>query len=383
MKELEKIVSTYDQINFSERKAALATVVSVQGSSYRRAGARMIMTDDGQWTGAISGGCLEGDALRQARKIIAEGKPKLVRYDTTDDQSATSLGVGLGCNGIIDVLIEPVNQEDNLHHIHILKSFLGKPRSEQQTELIATVFASESKEVDIGERLFQRADNQILNFVRNQELTNKILAVAPQVMSESKSQSMSFILSDQKNVNVFLEVLKPTVHLIVFGPGYDSIPLVKLAHEVGWYVTLVDDRTANLQPERFPHANQMLEIPREEVGQKLHFDELTAAVLISHSYKFDLAILKQLIYKPVPYIGMLGPRKRFDKMLAEMGSMTEEQIRKVHSPIGLDIGAETPEEIALAILAEIQAHFTKREGGFLKQRIGTIHERNGVISPNI
>jgi xanthine/CO dehydrogenase XdhC/CoxF family maturation factor len=376
MKELEKIVATYDQINFSERKAALATVVSVQGSSYRRAGARMIMTDDGQWTGAISGGCLEGDALRQARKIIAEGKPKLVRYDTTDDQAATSLGVGLGCNGIIDVLIEPVNQEDNLHHIHILKSFLGKPRAEQETELIATVFASESNEVQIGERLFQRADKQTINFIRNQELTHKILAAAPQVMSEGKSQSMSFTLADQKNVEVFLEVLKPAVHLMVFGPGYDSIPLVKLAHEVGWYVTLVDDRAANLQPERFPNANQMLEIPREEIAQKLRFGELTAAILISHSYKFDLAILKQLIHQPISYIGMLGPRKRFDKMLVEIGNMTEEQIRKVHNPIGLDIGAETPEEIALAILAEIQAHFAKREGGFLKQRTGTIHERD-------
>ncbi len=376
MKELERIVATYDQINFSERKAALATVVQVQGSSYRRAGARMIMTDDGQWTGAISGGCLEGDALRQARRIIAEGKPKLVRYDTTDDQSATSLGVGLGCNGIIDVLIEPVNQEDKLHHIHILKSFLARPRTEQETELIATVFASEDAEVEIGERLFQRADKQTLNFIRNKELADKILAVASQVMAEGKSQSMSFTLSTQKNIEVFLEVLKPAVHLLVFGPGYDAIPLVQLAHEIGWYVTLVDDRLANLQPERFPKANQMLEISREEVGQKLNFGELTAAVLISHSYKFDLAILKQLIDKPISYIGMLGPRKRFDKMLAEIGNLTEEQIGKVHNPIGLDIGAETPEEIALAILAEIQAHFAKREGGFLKYRTGTIHERN-------
>ncbi|MCU0392498.1 MAG: XdhC family protein [Thermoflexibacter sp.] len=376
MRELEKIVETYNQINFDERKAALATVVRVQGSSYRRAGARMIMTDDGKWTGAISGGCLEGDALRRARQIITEGKPKIVRYDTTDDLSANSLGVGLGCNGIIDVLIEPVNQQDNLHHIHLLKSFLATPRPDQQIEVIATVFASDMPQVEIGERLFQRADSQILNFINHKELSDKISSLIPQIRTEGKSQNLEFVIENQYKVEVFLEVLKPAIHLIIFGPGYDAIPLVKLAYEVGWYVTLADDNVARLQPQRFPNANELIETPKEEIAEKLKFGNYTGAVLMSHSYKSDLAVLKQLIKTPIPYIGILGPKKRFDKMLAEIGGMTDEQLGKIHSPIGLDIGAETPEEIALSILAEIQARFAQRSGSFLKNRGGTIHERD-------
>jgi xanthine/CO dehydrogenase XdhC/CoxF family maturation factor len=377
MKELESIIATYDKIDFKERKAALATVVRVQGSAYRRAGARMMMTDDGRWTGAISGGCLEGDALRRARQIIHEGKPQVIRYDTMEDHSATSLGVGLGCNGIIDVLIEPVTENDHLHHINLLKSFLSKPRPQQEIEVIATIFNAENNKAQIGERLLQRADNQIFNYILDKELSDRILAVSPQIRKEGKSQNHEFVLADKSKVEVFIEVLKPAIHLILFGAGYDSAPLVKLAHEIGWYVTLADDCVAHLQPKRFPDANELLEVPRHQVRQKLRFGEHTAAVLISHNYKFDLAILKELIQTSVPYIGILGPRKRFDKMKAEMENMTEAQIQKIHSPIGLDIGAETPEEIAVAILAEIQAEFAGREGGFLKTREGTIHDTTG------
>ena len=376
MKEIEKIVSAYNQIDFKERKAALATVVRVQGSAYRRAGARMIMTDDGRWTGAISGGCLEGDALRRARQIINAGKPEVVRYDTMEDQSATSLGVGLGCNGIIDVLIEPITENDYLHHIDLLKSFLSKPRPERGVELIATVFSSENENVKIGERLFQKTDNQITNYVSDADLSSQILALLPKIKQEGKSQSHTLILQEGQKVEVFIEILKPAIHLVLFGAGYDSIPLVKMAHEIGWYITLVDDCVAHLQPKRFPEANEMLEIHRDAVSQKLKFDGHTAAVLISHNYKFDLAVLKELLKTEVPYVGIFGPKKRFDKMLDEIGNLDYNQMQTIHSPIGLDIGAETPEEIAISILAEIQARFTKRKGGFLKTRDGSIHERD-------
>jgi xanthine dehydrogenase accessory factor len=376
MKELENIIKAYEAIDFAERKAALATVVRVQGSSYRRAGARMIMTDDGNWTGAISGGCLEGDALRRARKIITNGKPEVVRYDTTDDQSANSLGVGLGCNGIIDVLIEPVTAQDHFHHIHLLRSFITKPRPEQEIEIIATVFASESPQVSVGERLFQDSKRHITNYITNQELSSKVLILIPQIRAEAKSKSYEFFLHDQSKIEVFIEVLKPAIHLTLFGAGYDSIPLVRMARELGWYVSLADDRQVHLQSGRFPEANELIEVPRSQVSQKLKFGAYAAAILISHSYKFDLEVFKELLKTEIPYIGMLGPRKRFDKMIAEVGSISQANLQKIHSPIGLDIGAETPEEIALAILSEIQASFTKRSGGFLKIKEGTIHERD-------
>ncbi|MEQ8532579.1 MAG: XdhC family protein, partial [Imperialibacter sp.] len=138
MKEAKSIIEAYRKVNFSTQKAALATVMRVHGSSYRRPGARMLMTDDGRWTGAISGGCLEGDALRKARQAILSNRPSLVTYDTMDDNSATSLGVGLGCNGIIDVLIEPINELDIFNSIHLLEKFVEKG----ELAVMATVFDS-------------------------------------------------------------------------------------------------------------------------------------------------------------------------------------------------------------------------------------------------
>ncbi|WP_338873908.1 XdhC/CoxI family protein [Spirosoma sp. SC4-14] len=367
MKEIVRIVEVFEQIDFTKRKAALATVVWVEGSSYRRPGARMLITDDGRWEGAISGGCLEGDALRKARQVMLDGAPIVVTYDTMDD-GANSFGVGLGCNGIIDILIEPIDPNDDQNPVALLKEFTQK----RDVRVLATVINSdEASTLKPGHR-----------FVLTEEATNSIPNwLAPtmhQVLRSGKPLTQSYAVATGY-ADMFLERIDPGIELVIFGAGYDVIPVAKLARDLGWQVTVTDDCIAHLSPKRFPVATCVLYADREAVLDQLTITNRTAAVLMSHNFHYDKAVLQALLATDVPYIGMLGPRKRFDKMQAEFKKdgyqFSEMSLNRVHAPIGLDMGAETPDEIALSIMAEIKAFFTNGSGGFLKDKDGPIHER--------
>lgn len=361
------MLTVYEQIDLAQRKVALATVVFVEGSAYRRPGARMLVTDDGRCEGAISGGCLEGDALRKARQVMLDGKPMVVRYDTMDDD-ANSLGIGLGCNGIIDVFIEPIDPLDPTNPIALLREF----SQHRDRRVIATILRrTPGISLQEGSR-----------FVLTEQLTEDVPAwLRPDmelIMQVGKPLTAMIPLRDGV-VEVFIEYLEPGIELVIFGAGYDTIPLTRLATEIGWRVTVTEDCIAHLAPKRFPEATCLLYADAEVVTDKLSFTDRTAAVLMSHNYHYDLAVLTKLLSTNVPYIGMLGPRKRYEKMKTQWertGHSFAPSIQKrVHSPVGLDLGAETPDEIALSILSEIKAFFSQRPAGFLTDRPGPIHER--------
>ena len=365
MKEISRILEVYGQLDVAQRKVALATVVWVEGSSYRRPGARMLISDDGRWEGAISGGCLEGDALRKARQVMLDGTPLLVTYDTMDDD-ANSLGVGLGCNGIIDVLIEPINPQDPHNPVALLREFVQR----RDVRVMATVVKGN------GDLLPGR------RFVLTEENAEGVPAWlagdAREVLLSGKPATRTFPLP-AGTVDVFLERIDPGIELVIFGAGYDVIPLARLAREIGWQVTVTEDCIAHLAPKRFPPATCVLYADRHAVLDKITITDRTAAVLMSHNFKYDLAVLADLLTTAVPYIGMLGPRKRFEKMLGEFEKagkqFPEAALARVHAPVGLDVGAETPDEIALSVVAEVKAFFSRRPGGFLKDKPGPIHER--------
>ena len=374
MKEITRIVEVFEDIDFSQRKAALATVVWVEGSSYRRPGARMLITDDGRWEGAISGGCLEGDALRKARQVMRDGVPLVVTYDTMDD-GANSFGVGLGCNGIIDVLIEPIDPESPRNPVALLQEFTKK----RDVRVLATVLKSDDfTGLTPGNR-----------FILTEQTTESIPAWLHDDMRDvfnvGKPLTQTYSVSSG-SVEVFIERIDPGIELIIFGAGYDVISVAKLAGDLGWQVTVTDDCVAHLAPKRFPVATCMLYADRDVVTDQLTITNRTAAVLMSHNFNYDQAVLRKLLTTDVPYIGMLGPRKRFDKMQAEFEKdgmhFSEALLSRVHAPIGLDVGAETPDEIALSIMAEIKAFFTKGSGGFLKDKTGPIHERLSGNAPS-
>jgi xanthine dehydrogenase accessory factor len=368
MNELTKIVEAYQKTDFEKQRAALATVVRVLGSSYRSPGARMYITDDGRWVGSISGGCLEGDALRKARKVMESGIPQMITYDTMDDDN-NSLGVGLGCNGIIHILLEPIRYDHNPI------DFLLSIYKEEKVTSLATVFESEFEGLDVGSK-FWLTENTDLTHITSVE--KEIYAALDTAMETNSAEAREFTF-EGKHSHIFIEVFQPPIDLLIFGGGYDAQPVANFAHQLGWNVTILDECVAHLIPINFPNA-QLSGCQRHEVTTNINVKQFSAAVLMSHNYYYDLEVLKQLLPTTIQYIGILGPKKKGDKMFEELASsgikLTAADMDRIHNPIGLDIGADTPEEIAFSIIAEIKAKFSSRSSGFLKYKTGPIHDKD-------
>ncbi|MDR6941266.1 XdhC family protein [Mucilaginibacter pocheonensis] len=372
MKELRDIVKAFDIADKNGKQTALATVVHVEGSSYRRAGARMLITDDGQLTGAISGGCLEGDALRKARLVMAQNKPMLVTYDTTDDDDA-KLGVGLGCNGIIHILIEPISALKPDNPIQLFKLFLSK----RERVVLITLFTLNNKQApQPGTCLLLTQNEDIKGMFPDDAIKDMLLADAKDVLVNGNSVTKTYIYGDK--FTCFIELLQPTVSLVIFGAGNDAIPLAQLAGVLGWHVHIVDGRSNYAIPERFPTVQKIIMAKPESALAQIVIDERTVIILMTHNYNYDLSVLKQLLPLQLPYVGALGPKKRLQRMLDELKDeemeITAEQLASVYGPAGLDIGSENADEIALSILAEMQAVLKNRTGTSLRYK-SVIHNR--------
>lgn len=375
MKEIKDIVTAYEQATQAGKKTALATVVHVEGSSYRRPGARMLVTEDGQLTGAISGGCLEGDALRKARLVITQHKSLLVTYDTMDDDDA-KLGVGLGCNGIIHILIEPISVEKQDNPIEKLKDFLSK----RQEAVLVTLFClTDRHAAQPGTCLMMKGSGQVSGSLEETPTGALIISEAKKSLKGKVSRVKNYQIGDQP-FTAFIEFLQPAVSLIIIGAGNDIMPLVQMAQILGWETTVVDGRPNYATAERFPAATRVLVAKVAHVLDQITLDAQTAFVLMTHNYNYDWAILKELMQREAAYIGVLGPKKKMDRMLADLAEddiiPNSRQTDSLFGPVGLDIGAETSEEIALSVLSEIKAVLTKREGKFLRQKKEPIHPRH-------
>ena len=371
MKEFKAIVNEYLKIDFTQRKAALATIVKVKGSSYRGPGARMLITDDGKWVGSISGGCLEGDALRKARHVITEKNPMAVTYDTREE-SNQHLGIGLGCNGVIDVLIEPIDHTDPFNPVLIFKDYIKTAES----LALATIFNG----IYTGQKILI-SKNRVIKNSLDAEISTNIQEDLQSVFATKKSYSKDYHFETHE-AEVFLELIQPNLTVIIFGGGFDARPVSQLAKTLGWEVQVTDECVAHIAPIFFPQADKLSLCSREFIDRDFEITDHTACILMSHNYDYDRDVLKKLLNTSAPYIGILGPKKRFDKMQAEFSKEGMElksvDFDRIHSPIGLDIGADAADEIAVSIIAEIQAKFSNREGGFLKEREGPIHSRDGL-----
>ncbi|GEP95506.1 XdhC family protein [Chitinophaga cymbidii] len=369
MKELKQIIHAFSLACKNRQRAALATVVHVEGSSYRGPGARMLITEDGMLTGAISGGCLEGDALRKALTVMMEGKPLLTTYDTSDEEDAV-IGVGLGCNGIIRVLIEPLAPEDEAGPMALLQQVIAK----RQPSVLVTFFSMDEKwSPRQGTRLLLK-ENETPK--QAGDLPATLSAITKDAANIFETKTPAFIQYPTGD-SAFIEYIAPPLSLMIAGAGNDVFPLVQIAEVLGWDVTLIDGRPNYANARRFPTCKLIVTKP-EEALRDLVPDDQTAVVLMTHNYEYDKAILKAMLPLPVNYIGMLGPKKKLSRMLSEL-EVADEHLSRIFSPVGLDIGAETAEEIALAIAAEIKAVFAGKTGVHLRKLPGGIHDRNTAI----
>jgi xanthine dehydrogenase accessory factor len=331
--ELSRILDVAEGIAARGEPMALATVVATRGSTYRRAGARLLIPVEGEPIGNISGGCLEGDVARIGREVIVSGESRIVEFDMTADEDAV-WGYGLGCNGAIELFVEPT--AGALESVAAL-------RTGQGSCLVIPLTGP-----DAG-----------LHHLETDGAAAAALRDGTPRVEEVDGE------------RVYYEPLLPSLRLLVCGAGHDAIPLVRQAVELGWRVVVVDVRRALLTAERFGPGVDFASPDAESAALALAPDERTAAVLMSHNYLRDIAYLRSFLDRPLAYLGVLGPRGRTEQMLAEIGA--PEAIERLHAPAGLDIGAEGAEEVAHSIVAEIVAVTRGRGGGPLRERRGSIH----------
>lgn len=369
MKEIKAIIDAYQKIDFETHSAALATVVRVEGSSYRRAGARMLVSDSGEWIGGISGGCLEGDALKRARLAMAQGKSTIVTYDTTDDDPY-QIGVGLGCNGIIDVLLTPIDHKDDNNPVAILSDIIDK----RVPTVVITVTATDIPEqLPLGS-VYKYGNGQFATDFPLSEIQEEVTKAADGALFSEKSSSYHFTLDSGEEVSIFVEVILPATHILIYGGNYDIYPMVQLSKEVGWKVSVICN-PLKVHKRLFDWADNVI---AKEDADTVQIDAYTVAILMAHDYETDFKNMRALIQTPIKYIGMLGPKKRTDKMFTKMeeegNPVAVHDLERIATPVGLDIGANTPEEIAISIIAEIRAMFAGRSGQRLRLRDKPIYE---------
>ncbi|WP_127137969.1 XdhC family protein [Flagellimonas oceanensis] len=373
MRELDVIISKYKELKLQDVRCILATVVHVEGSSYRRAGARMLVDEYGNITGAISGGCLEGDALRKALFALDRQENKLVTYDTSDEDDAV-IGAQLGCNGIIQVLFEPINYTDGNNPCELLRTI-----TEQEVPMaVSVVFNLDKSQQQLGTSLVTDENQAVSGQQLCDDLQQALLVKSREVINENAS-CFAELTTEEKTHFVFIQIHQPPVKLVLVGAGNDAQILAQQTDLLGWKVTVTDGRPTHANKERFVGSCEVIVTKPEETLKNINIDNRTCFVLMSHNYNYDLSVLKLLLGNPeTPYIGILGPLKKYERMLNELADggieVSKEDLAKIHAPVGLEIGAETPAEIGLSILAEIQSVLTDKEARPLKQKTEPIHD---------
>jgi xanthine/CO dehydrogenase XdhC/CoxF family maturation factor len=370
MHELTQLITLYETSQSAGQAAVLATVVNTSGSTYRRPGARLLLAPNGDTAGMVSGGCLEQDVLERAKQVLASDEPLLVTYDGA---SADDLVWGLGCNGVVQVLIERIESQQVPH-----LTFIADCLRRRRVGVLATVFSvTEQSPVPLGARLMLTADGTLQTDITEPQSVQAVAEDARNVLLTGQGKHASYPMTTG-NIEVFLELIQPPTPLVIFGAGPDAFPLVRLAKTLGWDVTVVDHRPAFAKAKRFPVADRVILSEPGAIPSAVALDGQTVAVVMTHHYLHDRTLLGVLLAASVRYVGVLGPKARTVRLLDELRATgvvpSPEVLHRLYGPVGLDIGAETPEQVALAIVAEIQAVLANRTGGLLRERKGPIHE---------
>ena len=369
MSEIADVLEAIESLSARGERMALATIVAVRGSTYRRPGARLLVPEDGAPIGNISGGCLEGDVADMAKVVMEEGRARLAGWDLTADDDEV-WGLGLGCNGAIEVFIEPAERAAEV------AGALRMALDREQPICLVTVIESEDERVAPGARLVVTADAAAQGSLGPDDVTAEATAVARELLAAGRSEVRTL----PGGARAFVEVLEPPLRLVVCGAGHDAVPLVAAAAAIGWRPVVVDDREAFLTADRFPRAADFVHVGEpSEVATEAPIDDRTVVVVMTHNFLRDQAYLRGLLKTPASYVAMLGPAARTQKILIDLATegieVTDDDRERIHAPAGLDLGAEGPEEIAQSIVAEIIASRHGRDGGSLTLRPGPIHDR--------
>jgi xanthine/CO dehydrogenase XdhC/CoxF family maturation factor len=353
---LHRLLPLLDRERVLGRAVVLATVLQTAGSTYRKAGAQMLLARSGEYAGLLSGGCLEGDLREHARRVLELGRPQLVTYDMRGPEDLL-FGLGAGCEGAMDIFLLPIGPHNDWQPLARLAESLEARRQ----DALAIVVESALAQVPPGTIAVASmpAAAPGLDEPRHPVIT-RLLAAARQA---SGGPRVSWFDHSAGGVRAFITPLVLPPALLVLGAGPDARPLVELAAFLGWHVTVADHRSAYADPLQFPRARRVLHARPEELPGLLEPAQFDAAIVMSHHLTTDLAYLRVLGSQRLSYVGLLGPAARRERLLSQLGAESAALLRRLRAPVGLDIGARTPEAIALAIIAEVHAALEARAGG--------------------
>ena len=353
------------------RDAVVATVVSVEGSAYRRPGAKMLLEGDGTARGHITAGCLEDELAALVADVLAADEPRLETYDLTTDDDVWGLGVG--CNGIVEVLVEPLDES-----YEPLAEAVGAGDPVGVVTVLEGASA-DGTEIPLGARAYYRngdaepADDRVPD-----RLVDAVRDRAATLVDRDGAETVT-LETEAGEATVFVDGIRPAPKLTVLGSGHDVGPVVELGAKNGFRVEVVSFRGAVDLEERFPDADRRVSTSPADLANAVALDENTYAVAMTHNFVDDRLALEALLDADVPYVGLMGPRERFEELLAEFEdegrSFDEGELDSVYTPVGLDLGSGSPYGIATSIVAEALAVHNDREPSHLADRSGPIHDR--------
>ncbi|WP_424951646.1 XdhC family protein [Deinococcus sp.] len=354
--ETRTLLTALDAATERGQRAAVATVVRVQGSAYRREGTRMLVLDDASQVCMLSGGCLESEVVESALEVIASGRSQVVHYDLSED---ATWGLGLGCGGSVDVRLERVE------HDEVTLAWLAALRSGEAAALCLPL-GGEGRLLIRGDRTLGRLADPALHAFA--------LAAARTRLGTRDPRAATVTAPGGKAL--FIDVNAPAPDLLIYGAGHDAQPLSAQAVSLGYRVTVVDPRGAYLTPGRFPGAT-LLPLAPDELQARLELSPRAQAIIMNHHLDRDRVCLHHALYSPAAFIGVLGPRSRYMQLLEALVQEgvhpSARQLERVHSPVGLSLGAEAPEEVAVSILSELMAWRRGAAGRPLNGHEGPIH----------
>lgn len=375
MSGLNDLLQAIDTAARQGEETILATVVKVEGSAYRRPGARMLIPIHGRTVGTVSGGCLEQDLAKKAWWLTDSGEPVVRRYSTgateDEDDEQSALTFGLGCNGTVFVMLERLRAKSPAPAIDLLR----RVRDSQQPAAMATVIASSrDASARVGDRLLSNTEGSL----RNLQLNSAMRRGLHKTLMQKKS-SIRLYSNARGEVEVFFEYIAPPPRLVIIGAGHDAQPLVRMAKLLDWHVSVIDSRSHFARAERFPQADAVILASLDNPFDLAPLIDGAAVAVMTHSYRQDRHWLGLALQAAPAYIGQLGPRERTERLLAQIGTSTS----ALHYPMGLDLGGDAPQSVALAILAEMTAVMNQRQGGMLRNRGKPIHRVDLVVSEKL
>jgi xanthine/CO dehydrogenase XdhC/CoxF family maturation factor len=356
-REIERLLEAIREARGAGEPVALATVVRVKGSAYRREGTQMVVRRNGTYECALSGGCLEPTVAEAAARVIATGEPAVVSYDLADD---SIWGLGIGCSGAVDIRIQ------RLENDAITDEWLTILERGKAAVLVTPLSG-------VSGRMIVSGTGDSIGGLTDPVVEQEAVAQARGLLQATYPQSGPMWIG---SAELFYDVAAPPPELVIFGAGHDSVPVAQLAWTLGFAVTVVDVREAFLTPDRFPGATLVC-AHFSEFGDRLKLQAGSFVLVMNHHVERDQESLRFSLESDATYVGVLGPRSRYQKLLEGLAQQGYEpvasKLSRVRSPVGLSLGAETPQEVAVSILGEILAIRRGFEGGFLSGSVASLH----------